>query len=517
MSISSNGRGANKTERPAGAQERRRSPHDPSRRRAVPLARLLGATALLVGPTVLALDLFVFVGDIDPILALWVVLVGALAAAAVVLYFYRDISRVMRYAARLGRLTISGRRPAPPRPASSMLRDLVAALARLDRRWRGRFAILEQRRQIDEHVINALHDPLIVIDRVGLTGRYNQAAKAVIPGLGYGQAFFEQLGGDALREAAATALATRKAQEVELAITVNGQPKTYSVRVAPFSIEPLDPDAMDIEIDEPVDAPSLLVTLHDITELRRAEQMREDFVANISHELQTPLSTFIGFIETIRGPARDDPEAQQRFLGIMHEQASHMSRLVRELLMLSKIENAEQPPPQGRVNLRGVLDQVTERLALKASSRAIRVRVDVPTDLPALQADRDQIIQLFQNLIDNAIKYSRSGAAVHVSAEPVFAQARPMVRIRVRDQGQGIAPEHIPLITERFYRIPTHSRDAGTAESKTGGVGLGLAIVKHIVSRHSGSLDIASEPGRGSTFTVTLPAAPREELEVDAA
>ncbi len=472
----------------------------------LPLRHLLGATALLVGPTVLTLNIFVLLGDLSPLLAFWAVVIGTLAAAAAVYYFYRDIDRVVRYSARL----MGERRATPPRPGSGMLRDLVAAMARLDRRWRGRVALLEQRRQSDEQVIAALNDPIIVLDGQGQALRFNPAAKQALPALRDGASLFRLIDDAAVAKTAGEVLARDEAAQIEIELT-GSKRRTYELRIAPFSAEPLDPDALDIVLEEQIEQPALLLTFHDITELRRTERMREDFVANISHELQTPLATFIGFIETIRGPAKGDEAAQERFLGIMHEQASHMSRLVRELLSLSKLENSEQGPPTDHVNLGGVLDQVKERLALKAASRAIRIRTDLPADLPPLLAERDQMIQLFQNLIDNAIKYGRTGSAVQVTAE----RQDGTVRIAVADQGRGIPAEHIPMITERFYRVPEQDPKHAKAVGKVGGMGLGLAIVSHIVRRHGGTLEIDSEEGTGSTFTVTLPlasgvAGPRE-------
>ncbi|MGH7030557.1 MAG: ATP-binding protein [Stellaceae bacterium] len=248
-----------------------------------------------------------------------------------------------------------------------------------------------------------------------------------------------------------------------------------------------------------------LLSLHDVTELKRAEQLRADFIANASHELRTPLATLTGFIETLRGPARDDAEARERFLAIMSGQAARMSRLVEDLLSLSRIELNEHVPPRGRVALSPVLDHLAEALELRAGERGMRIRLALPSGLPDVQGDRDELAQLFQNLLDNAIKYGRAGSTIAVSAEPV---ARPsangehapgaFVAVAVRDCGEGIAREHLPRLTERFYRIDTaRSREMG-------GTGLGLAIVKHIVSRHRGVLEIDSTVGTGSVFTVLL-------------
>ena len=244
-----------------------------------------------------------------------------------------------------------------------------------------------------------------------------------------------------------------------------------------------------------------VVTLTDITATKRSERMRQDFVANASHELRTPLATLLGFIETLRGPARDDNAARDRFLSIMAEQASRMSRLVDDLLSLSRIELNEHLMPKERVDLRRVLMAVADSLEQRAEKRRMRIDVAVPESLPEVLGDPDELAQVFQNLIDNAIKYGRSGTAVEVSAGASLKRlaGAPAAQVAIRDHGEGILTEHIPRLTERFYRVdPARSRELG-------GTGLGLAIVKHIVSHHRGLLEVDSTLGEGSVFTVHLP------------
>ena len=244
-----------------------------------------------------------------------------------------------------------------------------------------------------------------------------------------------------------------------------------------------------------------VVTLTDITATKRSERMRQDFVANASHELRTPLATLLGFIETLRGPARDDNAARDRFLSIMAEQASRMSRLVDDLLSLSRIELNEHLAPKERVDLRRVLMAVADSLEQRAEKRGMRIAVALPESLPEVLGDPDELAQVFQNLIDNAIKYGRSGTAVEVSAgaSPKRLAGAPAAQVAIRDHGDGILTEHIPRLTERFYRVdPARSRELG-------GTGLGLAIVKHIVNHHRGLLEVDSTLGDGSVFTVHLP------------
>ncbi len=258
-----------------------------------------------------------------------------------------------------------------------------------------------------------------------------------------------------------------------------------------------------------------LIALKDASAEMRLERLRSDFIANVSHELKTPIATLMGFIETLRGPAKGDTAALDRFLGIMQEQAGRMSRLVADLLSLSRIELNEHARPSGTANIAEILGHVADALSLRADSR--NMTIDLPPDdswnaIGRAIGDDEELTQVFKNLIDNALKYGRPGTAVTVSAAritdpleikthlPGARQAKAMIAITVADKGEGIAREHLPRLTERFYRVDAaRSRDMG-------GTGLGLAIVKHVVNRHRGSLEIDSSPGEGSTFTVYLPA-----------
>jgi two-component system phosphate regulon sensor histidine kinase PhoR len=246
----------------------------------------------------------------------------------------------------------------------------------------------------------------------------------------------------------------------------------------------------------------VLVSFIDVTPLREADQMRRDFVANVSHELRTPLTALLGFIETLRGAAREDPAARDRFLGIMEREAERMNRLVKDLLSLSRVEEGERVRPTDPVDLAGLMSSVVLTLAPVAEAQEVRLTVGPLPELPDVPGDADQLMQVLTNLIENAIKYSGRGSEVFVTLttdehDPVLRA--PAATIRVRDTGEGMDPVHIPRLTERFYRVDSHrSREMG-------GTGLGLAIVKHIVNRHRGRMRIESEPGRGSTFTVILP------------
>ena len=252
----------------------------------------------------------------------------------------------------------------------------------------------------------------------------------------------------------------------------------------------------------------LLLSFQDITQVAQAGQMRRDFVANVSHELRTPLTALMGFIETLGGPAKDDPAARERFLGIMAGETGRMNRLVGDLLSLSRVEAEERVRPTDRINLTQVLEQTLRSLNPLAVENGVHLVPDFGSDPLLLMGDADQLMQVFTNLIENAIKYGGSGEGVEITQQVQDrdpAVRGPAVRITVRDHGPGIDPVHLPRLTERFYRADTHRSRA------LGGTGLGLAIVKHILSRHRGRVRIASEPGQGAAFTVILP------LDTDAA
>lgn len=260
-------------------------------------------------------------------------------------------------------------------------------------------------------------------------------------------------------------------------------------------------------VDQATGLDGALVSFHDIGHVEEAEQMRRDFIANVSHELRSPLTALAGFIETLRGTARDDAAARERFLKIMDHEAGRMTRLVTDLLSLSKVESNERVRPRDDVDLEDAVRATVAALRPQSEAGDIAIRVEAaPPRHHVVSGDRDQLIQVFGNLIENALRYGSAGGEVTVTLRthprlPGFKG--PVISVEVADRGEGIDPIHIPRLTERFYRVDTHrSREMG-------GTGLGLAIVKHIVNRHRGRLSIRSARGEGSSFTVLLPAAPR--------
>ena len=336
-------------------------------------------------------------------------------------------------------------------------------------------------------MLDALPDPVLLLDSARRVRRANRAAGALLGPALVGEDLSLSLRHPTVLDAVSEVLAgagPQGALDITLPMT---PPREFSARV--------------VALPSAVDGLAAVLTLHDLTAIHRAERMRADFVANASHELRTPLATLIGFIETLQGPAKEDAAARERFLAIMSEQAGRMARLIRDLLSLSQIEINEHLPPRDEVDIGRILAGVVDTLQLEATRAGASVVLQVAPGLPPVPGHEDELTQVFQNLIDNALKYGGKGI-VRVTAAPRGTQA---VAVSISDQGPGIPREHLPRLTERFYRVDS-------ARSRAlGGTGLGLAIVKHIVSRHRGALTIDSAVGQGATFTVSLPAAPARE------
>jgi two-component system phosphate regulon sensor histidine kinase PhoR len=241
-----------------------------------------------------------------------------------------------------------------------------------------------------------------------------------------------------------------------------------------------------------------LVRFVDRSEARAAEQMRVDFVANASHELRTPLATLIGYAETLREQASDiDSETRERFLAVVHDEARRMQRVVEDLISLSRIEAEKFTAPTDAIELEPLIDHTLQSARRMADERCSTFIREVSNDLPMVAADRSQVLQLLDNLVINALRYGEPGTPITVSAHA----EGPMVHLAVTDEGEGIAPEHVARVTERFYRVDT------SRSRSLGGTGLGLSIVKHIVERHRGRLNIESELGKGTSVHVLLPVA----------
>jgi two-component system phosphate regulon sensor histidine kinase PhoR len=228
--------------------------------------------------------------------------------------------------------------------------------------------------------------------------------------------------------------------------------------------------------------------------------MRADFVANLTHEIRTPLSALYGYAETLEHGV-EDPETAKRFLRIIERQAKRLARLVDDLLSLSNLERGLTPLKLEEIAPRSILEDAAELMREQAERGGINLEIDSPGELPSIRADRDKMHQVFLNLIDNAIKYTPRGGRVTLLARPATHPSVPTIEMIVADTGEGIPASDIPRLTERFYRVDrARSRELG-------GTGLGLAIVKHIVQLHQGMLSIESRVGEGTTVTISLPEA----------
>ncbi|MFO1145269.1 MAG: ATP-binding protein [Rhodospirillales bacterium] len=363
---------------------------------------------------------------------------------------------------------------------------------------------------VPQAFLDQLPDPVIVLDARREIVAVNRTAKEIF-GIGLlGRDLALSLRHPEVLAAVETVTAGSSpvTQEITLPAPV---PRTFTLHAGMLGSDPLSPDAAPGEDlqrrDRPDDASRRVVlVLRDETRARRAERSRVDFITNASHELRSPLSALIGFIETLQGPASEDAAARDRFLAIMQAEAQRMARLVDDLMSLSRVEIDEHVLPRHRVDLADVLAAVTETLAVRAEKRQMTIALSCPTDLPPVLGETDQLTQVFHNLIDNALKYGRAGSVVGVTAaliERMPGTPAGAVRIAISDSGDGIDAIHLPRLTERFYRADE------SRSRRLGGTGLGLAIVKHILNRHRGQLTIHSQMGEGSTFTVFLPAQPR--------
>ena len=335
----------------------------------------------------------------------------------------------------------------------------------------------------------ALTDPCLVLDRRAVVVHTNAAASRQFPNVVPGNPVTLSLRNPELVQAIEAVGKSGATRTFELHETLPSE--TWDKVV----VAPLRLPGTDWLTD---DARQLVVTFQSLTELKRVDAMRADFVANASHELRTPLASLLGFIDTLLGPAAKDAAARERFLGIMRGQAERMSKLIDDLLSLSRIEMHQHVRPTGSIDLAALLREVRDGLQTQARAAELDIVMTLPEGAATTTGDRSQLYEVFENLMDNAIKYGASGKTVEVTLTPA-GRAGFQHLVSVTDHGGGVEPEHVPRLTERFYRI-----DAEISR-KQKGTGLGLAIVKHIVHRHRGLLTIKSRPGEGMRVEVLLP------------
>ena len=346
----------------------------------------------------------------------------------------------------------------------------------------------EAKPPLEAQVIAALDEPALLLDPRGRVRQANAAAHEWFGTWIDGQSYVSVLRQPGLLAPVEDAFLHGASGQARFSHSSGAVETLFDVRVTPLATGST--------------RPAVLLVFRDVSRRRDEESMRRDFVANVSHELKTPLTAVRGFIETLQGPARDDVRARARFLGLMAQEVARMNRLVSDLLVLSRLEGSARRRPTEAVDLASVLGEAVETISAGSEVDGVEIVVDAPGDAQ-VPGDRDQLIQVATNLVENAVKYGNRPGTVTVAVtrlerDPVLRQAAWVVA--VADDGPGIPAEHLPRLTERFYRVDTHrSRERG-------GTGLGLAIVKHIVNRHRGRLRIDSRVGQGTTVRVTLPA-----------
>jgi two-component system phosphate regulon sensor histidine kinase PhoR len=443
---------------------------------------LLRVTAAVAGVPLLALVLLVGSGEAAPGPALWAACAVVLAALGLALVWSNDL----RVLSELLHLAGSGVPVSSSGASFTLSPQVLGEVAFVTQALGARADEVDRLRRAEESILERLSDPLIVLAADRSVRRSNAAARVA-----FGQDMAAVLRHPELRAAIDRALAAG----------ASGLPQEADVRV-PVPV-PREVHATVTALDSPLaGGAGALLVLSDRTRERALERTRSDFVANASHELRTPLASLVGFIDTLRGPAADDPPAQARFLDIMAEQAARMNRLIDDLLSLSRIELTEHQPPAERVDLFDLVARMLASFEIRVRQRGVTIDFSADEGLAPVTADPDQLEQVLQNLLDNALKYGREGGLVRVWLQRASGEkwpARPGVVLSVADDGPGIPRMHLPRLTERFYRV-----DSGRSRA-IGGTGLGLAIVKHVVNRHRGHMLIESEEGKGATFSVWLP------------
>jgi len=455
------------------------------------LRRVASALTIVAALPLVVLAALVFAQALEP----WpAVLAGIVVVVGLVFILRAYLSDVASAGAYVDSLARGEDADFPALDHPGAVPELAVAIAHLKNSWETRRKALEAIVSAHETVLDRLPDPLLRLAADRTVIQANEAARRLLGPNVAGRDLASVIRTPAVLEAADRVLADGGDFEAEVEFSITTRVAShYTARIA--------------RLPRPAEDGTLaVVALYDLTAIRRAEQLRVDFVANASHELRTPLAVLLGCLDTLQGPARDDPTARERFIEEMRQQAIRMSRLVGDLLSLSRIELDEHRRPDKTLDLGELVRRVAEFMKVRATADKVEIKVDIPGPKMNVIGDEEQLTQLFQNLIDNAIKYGGKNSIVTVSARAVsdglpseIAEAGNAYAVAIADQGEGIPEEDLPRLTERFYRVDkARSRELG-------GTGLGLAIVKHILNRHRGALAIQSTLGRGSTFTAYLP------------
>ncbi len=448
------------------------------------------AVVALSLPMLVVLGGLVTLGQLDFSYFVYGYIVSLLMSAAIVIPSLTNLAALAQYVDDLAQ---DKRVRAPDLRYIKNLAALQESLSRLQRSWEHQKQEMETVITEREILVDTLPDILIMTNNDMVTVRTNRAARSIFGQNLAGKHIRDVVPSDKLLHAIDAVIEDYHGQEVEFYL---GEPfeRDFQATIERFPI----PSASGV---------SIIITLNDITQQKRIQRMRADFVANASHEIRTPLASIIGFIETLRGPAKDDAMAREEFLRVMGEQAERMSKLVNDLLSLSKIEMNAHNAPTGRVDMARLVKTEKQHFEWAAEQKHITLKVNVQEHLPAVKGEEDELAQVVRNLLGNAVKYAHNDTDINITVrlssdlpkDPMMRGLSRAILFSVQDKGEGIPKEHIPRLTERFYRVDS------ARTRKVGGTGLGLAIVKHVLNRHHGLLVIESEVGVGSIFCVYLP------------
>lgn len=459
--------------------------------RQVPIKMLLKGTTIIVLAPFMILTIFTLYGKLDVFDAL-------LAASAI---FIISVIFVRPYIANLSSLTnyveqLALDKKAQPPDLSFLnnVEELSQAVERLQKSWENRKSQLEGYLGESKLLIDSLPNILILLDKKLNVVQTNNTAQSTFRKNGIQATLDYIIKNSEIYATAKDVLNSGEGKSLEFSLPdpIAGD---YMIRIEKFPV--FSPRGI-----------ALILVMHDITELKRTEQTFADFVANASHEIRTPLTSLIGFIETLKTSAKNDKKAREKFLGLMEEQADRMAKLVKDLLSLSQIERKMTTRPTEKVNIRNMVKETVKQILWHAEEKDMNIKQKFGKNIPDIIGDTDELSVVTYNLIINAIKYGKEGGDIEVSVQAgpytnpdnnIFKKNEAVVSIAVTDQGEGISAEHLPRLTERFYRVDK------ARSRKIGGTGLGLSIVKHILDRHQGTMTIESEVGKGSTFTVWLP------------
>ncbi|WP_404423659.1 ATP-binding protein [Thalassospira australica] len=411
--------------------------------------------------------------------------------AAILRIYFGELRQVAQYATGLR----DKFRGTPPQHlsfgAAAELSSLYTQIASV---FRERITDLETRTSTDAEILDHLPNPVVMVNRQRVVTGFNQAALGLFHNLETGHDLTRYIRDPILLDAFDDVAAERERMKHAEFVLASDAHRHFDVLTARLPAATGDRN--------------FVLSFSDLTELRKLEQMRADFATDAGHELRTPLSVLLGFIETLEGPAKDDPDALNQFLPVMRDQGLRMQHLIEDLLSLARIELNEHTPPSDDCDVGKIIDKVAKTLAMKADAKSMQIRVTCDIDNTEIVGEEKELTQVFVNLVENAIKYGHANTDIEVSITLAKNTPGALARFRhdrilavaIRDHSDGIAREHLPRLTERFYRVDTARSRA------VGGTGLGLAIVKHLVQRHRGTMIIDSEQGVGSVFTVYLPA-----------